>query len=96
MNHAHFDWDGANIYHIAENDVTPDEAEEAVRGSSQDSKFTTATGSAERWVFLGNTKRGRTLLVVIALREEKIRVLTAFDPSRQEKLLSLEKKSGKP
>ena len=32
MNHELFDWDDANIRHIAEHDVNPEEAEEVVLG----------------------------------------------------------------
>jgi hypothetical protein len=30
MNDALFDWDDANILHVAEHDVTPEEAEEVI------------------------------------------------------------------
>lgn len=90
MNLVVFDWDEANIGHIAEHDVTPEEAEDVLLGDSLDLNFQADEGDEERWSYLGETRDGRILQVVIALRGEKIRVVTAFDASRQAKQLYLE------
>jgi len=93
MNNSLFDWDSANIMHIAEHDVTPEEAEEAILGEPLDVGFDVVNGE-ERWPYLGETNEGRILRVVITMRGERIRVLTAFEPSRFQKNLYLERKAG--
>ncbi|HUX44351.1 MAG TPA: BrnT family toxin [Terracidiphilus sp.] len=95
MDNVNFDWDGANIGHIAEHDVKPDEAEEVLLGDPLDFAFQPEEGSEERWAYLGETNTGRILQVVITLRSEKIRVVTAYDASKHEKRLYLETKLGK-
>ncbi|MGD0546277.1 MAG: BrnT family toxin [Terracidiphilus sp.] len=93
MNNALFSWDSANIYHIAEHDVTPDEAEEALLGDPMDIAFEAELQAGRRWAFLGNTRQGRPLLIVIALRGRRLRVVTAYDPPAQGKLLLLARKA---
>ena len=39
MNLSVFDWDSANIGHIAEHDVTPEEVEDVLLGDSLDLNF---------------------------------------------------------
>jgi uncharacterized DUF497 family protein len=92
---ALFDWDNANTYHIAEHDVTPVEAEQAVLGDPLDTGFYADAEAKERWAFLGQTKLGRILLVVLTLRGKKIRVVSAFEPPKQDKLLYLESPAGR-
>jgi uncharacterized protein len=89
-----FDWDDANIRHIAEHDVTPEEAEEVLLGDALDLEFQAEEGNETRWVYLGETNIGRILQVVITLRGDKIRVVTAYDASKHEKRLYLETKAG--
>ena len=93
---ALFDWDNANTYHIAEHDVTPIEAEQTVLGDPLDSGFYANAESKERWALLGQTKPGRILLVVFTLRGKKIRVVSAFEPTKQDKLLYLDGPAGRP
>jgi uncharacterized DUF497 family protein len=94
MDYSPFDWDSANIAHIAEHDVTPEEAEEVLLGDPLDLEFRIDEGGEERWSYLGETSQGRILQVVITLRGEKIRVVTAFDATKQDKLLYLDAKAG--
>lgn len=89
MDNLNFDWDEANIGHIAEHGITPEEAEEVLEGDPSDLDFQPDEGE-ERWAYLGETSSGRILNVVITLRGERIRVVTAFDASKQDKLLYLE------
>jgi uncharacterized DUF497 family protein len=93
MNDALFDWDDANIGHIAEHDVTPEEAEEVILGDPLDSDFDTVNRE-ERWSYLGETTDGRILRVWLTLRGQKMRVVTAFEPSRSLINLYLEWKAG--
>jgi hypothetical protein len=93
MDKLNFDWDEANISHIAEHDVTAEEAEEALTGDPLEMDFEITEGGEDRWSYLGETARGRLLHLVITLRNEKIRVITAFDPPMQDKQLYLEAKA---
>ena len=93
MNTVDFDWDDANIAHIAEHDVTPEEPEETMLGEPLDVGFDVVNGE-ERWSYLGETNGGRILRVVITMRGKQIRVLTAFQPSRYQKNFYLEWKAG--
>jgi hypothetical protein len=88
-----FDWDNANIGHISEHDVTPEEAEEVLLGDSLDVGFDVVNGE-ERWPYLGETNEGRVLWVVITFRGERMRVVTAFEPDKQWKLFYFEQRAG--
>ena len=92
MDHLLFDWDDANIGHIAEHEVEPEEAEEVVLGDSLDVGFDVVNGE-ERWSYLGETSGSRILRVVITMRGERIRVLTAFEPLKYQKNFYLEWKA---
>jgi uncharacterized DUF497 family protein len=84
-----FDWDDANIEHIAEHGVTPEEAEEVILGFPLDFGFDTAENGEERWSYIGETNLADVLQVVITLRGEKFRVVTAFEPTKQDTLVYL-------
>jgi uncharacterized DUF497 family protein len=80
MNSDFFDWDDANISHIAEHDVSPEEAEQVLLGDSLEIDFDVANGE-ERWTYIGETNVARILTVVFTTRNEHMRVITAFSPS---------------
>lgn len=94
MDHANFDWDDANIEHIAEHDVVPEEAEEILLRNPLDYDFDPDDNGEPRWTYLGETESGRILMVVITIRCERARVVTAYDPDRQDRLLYLTAKAG--
>ncbi|WP_263350833.1 BrnT family toxin [Acidicapsa acidisoli] len=89
-----FDWDDANIGHIADHEVTPEEAEQVLLGDPLEVNFDPDRNGEERWTYLGETERGRILTVIITLRSEKMRVVTAFDAESRDKLLYLKTKAG--
>jgi len=93
MNDASFEWDDANISHAAEHDVTPEEAEQVLLNDPLELDFDAGPGGEERWVYLGETEEGRNLQVVITVRGDRIRVVTAFEPVRRLKVLYLEFKA---
>ena len=62
-----FDWDDANIRHVAEHDVTPEEAEEVILGDPLMLGFDVVDGE-DRWAHIGETNEGRILRVVITIR----------------------------
>ena len=80
MDDSLFDWDSANVTHIAEHGVMPEEAEEAVLGDPMELDFDVESGE-ERWTYVGETREGRVLTVLFTTRGERIRVVTAFVPS---------------
>jgi uncharacterized protein len=89
MNDELFDWDDANIHHIAAHDVVPEEAEEVVLGDPLEMGFEKTVAGEDRWSYVGETSRGTVLQVVITLRGEKIRVISAFEPTKRDKLFYL-------
>ena len=93
MDNLNFEWDEANIAHIAEHDVAAEEAEEVVLGDPLEIGFEVVNGE-ERWSSIGETHEGRILRVVIAIRNERIRVVTAFEPEGHWKAFYLEQKAG--
>jgi uncharacterized DUF497 family protein len=93
MNDQLFDWNDANIGHIAEHDVAPEEAEEVILGDPLDIGFGVIDGE-ERWSYLGETNDERILWITITLRGERMRVVTAFEPEKHWKVFYLEEKAG--
>jgi uncharacterized DUF497 family protein len=67
MNHDEFDWDEANIRHIARHNVTPEEAEEAIKKFPIEIDYQIVDGE-ERTELLGMTNNIRLLTVVITPR----------------------------
>lgn len=76
-----FDWDNANINHIAEHDVEPWEAEDAMLDPGRVS-FPAHSG---RRGFIGKTEDGRYLVVIAEHDQQLWRVVTARDASPNEK-----------
>ena len=93
MDNLNFDWDNANILHLSEHGVTPEEAEEILLDDPSDLGFEVVDGE-DRWSYVGETSEGRILRVVIALRGERMRAVTAFEPERHWKVFYIEQKAG--
>jgi uncharacterized DUF497 family protein len=93
MNDELFDWDDANILHLAEHGVAPEEAEDVMLGDPLEVGFEVVDGET-RWSFVGETSEQRILRVVITVRGARMRVVTAFKPSTRNRLLYLRKKAG--
>jgi uncharacterized DUF497 family protein len=77
-----FDWDEANIGHLARHKVLREEAEQVILGEPVDLGMEIVDGE-ERYLNLGATAQGRVLLVVTAWREERVRMVTAFEPIKR-------------
>lgn len=77
-----FDWDDANIAHIARHGVTPAEVEKVLAGASIALETGERRGE-ERHMELGETARGRLLVVVWTWRLGTVRVVTAFPAKRK-------------
>ncbi len=76
-----FDWDEANIAHIAEHDVTPHEAEEAYDSNPLYLDYSIEEGEL-RHREIGETLAGRILVVVSTMRGDLTRVVTTYPPGR--------------
>jgi uncharacterized DUF497 family protein len=85
-----FDWDDANILHLAEHNVTPEEAEEVTLGDPLEMGFDKSEPGENRWSYIGETLRGKVFQVVITMRGERIRIVTAFRPTTRDEISYLE------
>jgi uncharacterized protein len=72
-----FDWDSANVEHIARHRITPDECEEAYRNGPMVIERQRRKHERRR-LCLGETNRGRLLTFVVIERSGKIRFVTAY------------------
>jgi uncharacterized DUF497 family protein len=77
-----FEWDAANQAHIARHQITEQEAKEIVCGSSLPIG-TEERGGEQGHIELGETSRGRLLLVVWTWRGAHVRIVTAFPANRK-------------
>jgi uncharacterized DUF497 family protein len=75
---AVFDWDRNNLKKVKAHRLKVTEVEEAL---SRDPVlvYEQDAGSEVRYVYYGETQRGRLIAMVITEREGKIRVITAYD-----------------
>ena len=72
-----FEWDEANIGHIAAHDVRPSEAEEVILNRPVDLGSELRNGE-KRTAQIGETNSGRILVVISTMSGEKVRVVTAW------------------
>jgi hypothetical protein len=86
-----FDWDEANIAHIAEHEVLPSEAEEVVANNPLDLDYVIRNGEL-RLRQAGETSTGRILAVITTVRNGLTRVITAYPASRLLRATYLEHK----
>ncbi len=77
-----FEWDAANIAHIARHDVTPEEVEQVFANDPIDLAAEVVDGE-ERHSSVGHTNRLRVLVVAWTMRGDAIRAITAFDASQR-------------
>ena len=77
-----FDWDDANVGHLARHRVLPEEAEQVILNDPVDLGMEIAQRE-KRYLNLGAIVQGRVLLVVTAWREDRVRVVTAFEPIKR-------------
>lgn len=75
-----FDWDDANVDHIAEHGVVPDEAEDVLYNAPL-LLGERLEGDEARLVFVGVTNGGRHLVVSVTQGDDWVRVCTAFPAS---------------
>jgi uncharacterized DUF497 family protein len=80
-----FDWDAANLAHIARHGVTREEAEEVVLRDPLDMELQIdgESNGEERLQQLGETSAGRILQLVTTWRGGMVRVISAWDAPKQ-------------
>ena len=86
-----FEWDAENREHIARHAITPKEAEEAVVIEPLEAAVQQHE-SEERVVCFGRTKAGRLLTILYTERRGKIRVVTAYEMTKEQQRLYFEGK----
>jgi uncharacterized DUF497 family protein len=86
-----FDWDEANLSHIAQHGVTQKEAEQVVLGAPLDMELQRSCEGKEeeRLLQVGATANGRILQLVTTWRRGKARIISAWDAPKQLKLYYL-------
>ena len=82
-----FDWDEANAPKIwNKHEVSPMECEQVFFNhtlvAGHDDKH---SGSESRYYVLGQSDAGRRMFVVVTIREDRLRVISARDMSRKER-----------
>ena len=83
-----FDWDEANISHVARHNVKPYEAEEAYESNPIALDYTVEDGE-QRHREIGETLAGRILVVISTMRGDLVRIVTAYPPDRPLRLTYL-------
>jgi uncharacterized protein len=76
-----FLWDSANIGHVAKHNVSPEEAEQVIINNPVDLEIQFRNGE-ERIAHIGETAAGRVLIVIATMRQDLIRVVTAYPANR--------------
>ena len=73
-----FEWDRSNLRKVRRHRIEPKEVEQALSNGPILILEQVVDGEL-RYVYYGETDAGRLLAAVISEREDKIRVVTAFD-----------------
>ena len=89
-----FDWGDANRDHIAEHDVTVHEAEEVFENDPIDLEVQENESDGYRYRQIRETNAGRILILLSTVREEDVRIITAWDAPKAFKDFYLKKKAG--
>ena len=80
-----FEWDDANVRHIAAHGVTPAEAEEAFADPLRVGRTAYNTPTEERDGIVGMTGAGRLLTVIFTVRRGAVRVISAHDADARDR-----------
>ena len=75
-----FDWDEANISHIARHRIAPEDAEHVLLNDPVDGGTQDHAGE-QRSINVGVTAAMRVLVVITTWRNERLRVVTAYPAS---------------
>ena len=89
-----FDWDDANVAHLALHKVGPKEAEHAILDPHGVFLEIQTREDEERTKAVGITATGRILTVVFSLRGPAIRPITAYTASKRLQKLYLKRRGA--
>lgn len=80
-----FEWDSANVEHIANHNVLPWEAEEVFSDKENALREDVGHSAVEkRFIIIGKTQEGRLLYQVFTRRGDRIRVISSRDINKKE------------
>ena len=79
-----FQWDDANIDHLALHHVEPFEVEEAIADPYRIARQAYNTPTERRRAIVGATEAGRLLTVIYTHRQKVIRVISAYDAGERD------------
>lgn len=81
-----FDWDPGNIEHIKKHKVSRAECEEVFLGKEPViTEDETHSQKEERYRIFGQTSGGRLLFMIMTIRNNKIRIISARDQNKKER-----------
>lgn len=76
-----FEWDEQNVRHLTPHQIAPVEAEQVILNRPIDLE-SHLRNEEHRLVQIGETDAGRVLIVITTMRDNKIRVITAWPANR--------------
>jgi uncharacterized protein len=76
-----FDWDDANVKHLASHRITPSEFEQAMTVAPEDIGYQCINGE-DRYQVVGPTNAGRLLYLVWTPRGDTVRAVTAYPATK--------------
>jgi uncharacterized DUF497 family protein len=88
-----FDWDQSNLKKIRAHRVKAAEVEQALSRDPILIYEQIGAGGEARYVYYGETERSRLLAIVLTERDDKIRVITAYDLDAGQKRDYLERRA---
>lgn len=81
-----FEWNKGNLEHINKHNVSKEECEEAFLNKQPElTSDGTHSQIEERYRIYGQTDSGRLLFIIITIRTNKIRVISARDQNKKER-----------
>ncbi len=84
-----FEWDEQNVRHIQSHRISTRAAEQVIANDPLDLEYQVESGE-ERYKSLGLTDSGRLVVVVWTIRDDRIRVVTAYPAGKSLKKLYTE------
>ena len=86
-----YDWDHANISHIARHNITPQEVEQVFKKGPFDLELQNLNDE-DRFTLVGETDHGRILVVVAMWAGDLLRPITAWDAPKSIKTSYIKQK----
>lgn len=81
-----FEWDKGNLEHVKKHDVSKEECEEAFLNKQPTvTEDETHSQIEERYRIYGQANNGRLLFMIITIRSNKIRIISARDQNKKER-----------